>query len=287
MLRRLFPITCAALLAHLVWVCAAVGQIGQKKPGQKTAASKNKPIVTPTPQKPQVPLGQRTKSDAVARQMLKGVISPPLKAEFITKAMVYSMRPKEEMVPVRDMVSRGIDVASKLTGDTLSGREGAQTSMDLFIWTWLNARRDLGPDLPRPEDVPAIASRLTQFESRLSAIEQSTVKGWQGTLENLRVKHAAPIYIPFAIAFQDSFFVGNQWKKDFPGRALARFGALPKDVVAQWAEARGFDSDNTVFAAYELLAVEDLFLGDVFQQRVFDAALPIAQKLIAEKNAKK
>jgi hypothetical protein len=89
----------------------------------------------------------------------------------------------------------------------------------------------------------------------------------------------SPSLILAGIAFHDFLFEGGQWKNGNPDRAITRLGTLTSDAVSRWKAAVG--SKDEAYGAWSLLAVDSLFVNDTFQQSVFDAAFPIAQKLLS------
>jgi hypothetical protein len=124
------------------------------------------------------------------------------------------------------------------------------------------------------------------WEGRIKRIDLETARAWAGASQSLSLEQGelSPAKAILFIAFVDGLFAGDTWKAGQPKQAIARLKSFPdRAPVSQWAEVTGLDS--TYAAVMALVQVNDLFAGDVFRPTVFQAALPGAQKILADRKA--
>lgn len=168
----------------------------------------------------------------------------------------------EEETAINGAVSKAVNTGLATTGESLDNLGRFQLHM--AFRGWFLARRPLRPEV------------LANYASRLGKIDKTTIDAWRAAESKSAEVGNSPTLTLAAIAFQDFLFDGGEWRKGNPQRALARLGSLTKDAESRWKDA----AKGGTYAAWALLAVDDLFVNDIFQPLVFDAALPIAQKLL-------
>jgi hypothetical protein len=125
---------------------------------------------------------------------------------------------------------------------------------------------------------PLTRKKVADYLARFQIINKATVEKWR-TAESKSDTPGSLTLTLAGIAFHDFLFEGGQWKNGNPDRAIARLGSLTKNAVFRWKAAVG--SKDEAYGAWSLLAVDSLFVNDTFQPSVFDAAFPIAQKLLS------
>lgn len=212
-------------------------------------------------------MAQTPSAEQIAQQMVKAVKdNRPMSPLMALAATVEG----DEKKVIGDGDTRILTAAMAATGEKLSGQSGAQILMAYMAW--LRSRR------------PVTSKKVAMYESRLQKIDKATIDAWQaaerksGTSGNSRMLTLA------AIAFHDFLFEGGDWKDGDPARALARLGSLSPDAVTRWkSTVQDNSSEESPFAAWALVAVDGLFVGDKFQPDVFDAALPAAQRLLVRR----
>lgn len=167
-------------------------------------------------------------------------------------------------------VTRLVKVGEESTGESHSGMEAL--SLISAYRGWLVSRRPLKPEI------------VAKYEARFKKIDKTTLEAWQDAANKISDGSNSKVLLLAAIAFQDFLFDGSEWKRGNPQRALMRLGSLPPDVVSRWkAAAKASDGlpEEKPYAAWSLLAIDDLFTNNGFQTQVFDSAFPIAEKLLS------
>lgn len=223
------------------------------------------PIPAPSPRvvaqshRPPATKGGRVDSERVAQAMVKAWKDTRGMGE--RDALRTTLEGDEKMA-IRGAVSKALDAALATTGETVDNVGKFQ--LILALDGWFLARRPLSPEA------------LAQYQARFSKIDKGTIDAWRTAWSKSDKVSNSPTLILAALAFQDFLFNGGEWRKGNPERALARLGSLTPDAASRWKEvAKGS------WASWALLAVDDLFVNDSFQPVVFDAALPIAQRMLA------
>lgn len=174
----------------------------------------------------------------------------------------------EEKAGLKEAVNGILEAATATTGEALSDTKKFQVILQLR--GWFAARTPLTPEI------------VAKYESRFKAIDKATLEAWRAAEEKSGMEIGnSPTLTLISLAFQDFLFEGSEWRTGNPARALHRLESFPRDVVSRWQEAAKGSGAGDV-APWSLLAVDDLFLDDAFQSQVFDAALPIAQKMLQQ-----
>lgn len=123
---------------------------------------------------------------------------------------------------------------------------------------------------------PLISKKVSDYLLRVRTIGKESFDKWQIAHKNGDKSSFTPCLAFMAIIFSDFMFTGDQWKNGNPERILKRLSSLNENVVSKWRTAVG--KSDEAFCSWALLAVDSLFVNDIFQQSVFDKAFPIAQK---------
>ncbi|MBV6474451.1 MAG: hypothetical protein JPMHGGIA_02760 [Saprospiraceae bacterium] len=139
--------------------------------------------------------------------------------------------------------------------------------------------------------------RFSTYVSRLKLMTPEMVQRWE-TATNQIQKGVSNLVLVGLLVGHDSLFVVTDSiaYTAREQRELKRFQSIPTEVINVWATAltRKFEPEflgqsepygwsgipPSIDIAFGLLLVDSLFVGDIFQQSVFDAAFPIAQKLL-------
>jgi hypothetical protein len=163
---------------------------------------------------------------------------------------------------------QAIDSALAITGENFSANDKFLQLLSPFKGSFLSRR-------------PLTQKKVADYMSRFRTVGKITLDKWKTAQYNGDDSPTTPCLMLLAIVFSDFLFEGDQWKGGTPDRFLKRLGSLSKDAVSKWKLAVG--NDDKAFGAYALLPVDGLFVNDNFQQSAFDAAFPIAQKLLNTK----
>ena len=174
----------------------------------------------------------------------------------------------EEKAAFDDVTAKVRVIALATTGENLDNVQQFQISTDMI--GWFMARRPL-----RPENV-------AMYVSRYAKIDQTTVEKWRAAQGKSGTVGNSPTLTLSAIVFQEFLWTGSDWKKGNPDQALARLGTLSADAVLRWASTAK-SNGNEAYGTWTLLAVDGLFVNDSFQQSAFDAAYPIAVRLLSSR----
>jgi hypothetical protein len=129
---------------------------------------------------------------------------------------------------------------------------------------------------------PLTPEKVSVYLTRFRTIDNTTVEKWCSYLGRFSGT-VSPHLVYGLIAFKDFLFEGGQWKKGNPDRVLVRLASLDKNALYRWETAIG--RSKTLYAEvssglWVLLAIDGLFVNDSFELSVFDAAFPIAEKLL-------
>ena len=260
------------LFVILVCLCygslaSSYSQTRRKQPSPQPKASNpqpaeqvNKPSSTPHAQGPPV---KSTSPDNVAQAMVKA-----LKDNHLVGGIGFMdllQLNADEKNALGSAPGEAFFISLETTGESLTDQQKLQGVM---IWGGLfMSRRPLTPE------------KVANYLSRFRAIDKTTVDKWRTALSNSDEPGKSLSIMLSWLAFHDFLFEGGQWKKGQPDKAIARLSSLTKDAVSRWKVAVG--KDDEAYGAWSLLAVDSLFVNDTFQQAVFDAAFPIAQKLLS------
>lgn len=161
--------------------------------------------------------------------------------------------------------AKALGIALSTTGEHLDGTATFQAVVD--IRGWFMARR------------PLSAGVVAKYLSRYGKVDRPTVEKWRAAQGKSGAVGNSPTLTLSAIVFQEYLWEGGEWKKGNPDRALTRLASLSSEPVSRWGDVAS-KTGSTVYGSWTLLAVDDLFVNDIFQRQVFDAVLPLATKLI-------
>lgn len=235
----------------------------QSRPQQKTS----KPQTSEQANKPpstQTTKAKSTSPDTIAQAMVNAVKDTHLGGSlgFLDRLQLAG----DEKAALGNADAEAFAIALETTGRSLTQE---QTLQGMFAFGgFFMSRRPLTP------------AKVADYLTRFRAIDKATVDKWQAAVRKSDESAATDPSIALAwIAFHDFLFEGGQWKKGNPDRAIARLASLTKEAVSRWKTAVG--TSDALDAAWDLLAVDDLFINDTFQPSVFDVAFPVAQKLLS------
>ena len=182
------------------------------------------------------------------------------------KGMVYGMNhfSAAENGQILSTSAEVVTYVSAFTGEKFPD-EG---SIGITLYSWLaNRMRNR-----------FAAGVLKKYEARIKAIERQTLNDWHAALTKLEPAKQRGLLV-LAIAFQDAFWIGSNWKLNHPRRTIALLNALSKAAVTRWKEMFEIDTGQ-FFMANSLVAVDDLFKGEALKLDLFDRALPLVKKRI-------
>ena len=205
-----------------------------------------------------------TSPDAVAQAMVKAVRDNHLAGGSTGLFDAIGLE-GDEKTALGSAPGEALNTALATTGEYLDDQQKLQ---GLFMFAGLFTSR-------RPLTPKKVADYLTRFQT----IDKVTVEKWRDAQSKSDALGNSPTLTLAAIVFHDFLFEGGQWKNGNPDRAIARLASLTKDAVSRWKAAVG--SKDEAYGTWSLLAVDSLFVNDTFQPSVFDAAFPIAQKLLS------
>jgi hypothetical protein len=181
---------------------------------------------------------------------------------------------KAEQDQVTTAILRMLDAAQSTSGESLDGMNKLQVVVTVKQWIDVGMGKTFRPEV------------ISVWEGRVKGIGLETARAWARASEKLSLEEGtpSPAKVILFIAFQDGLFTGHTWKRGQPQLAIARLESFPdRTPVSQWAEATGLMSTS---AAVALVQLEDLFAANAFQAPIFEAALPGAKKLLADRKAK-
>ncbi len=121
-----------------------------------------------------------------------------------------------------------------------------------------------------------------KYLARLKSITPRLLREWQiviglkSTNKNYSSIDANLVLVHLMIV-QDSLFDGTNVQDSTAKRQLKRLQSIPNESIKNWGEATGYPM---IDAAFSILSVEILFSGEAFIKERFDAAIPLAQKLL-------
>lgn len=203
-----------------------------------------------------------TSPDTVAQAMVKSLKDYHAMGELSGMSVTLE---GDEKTAFGNADSEALKIALATTGESLTGQQKLQAVMQFR--GWFMSRRPLTP------------KKVADYLMRFRTIDKATVEKWEVAQRKSDESSRSPCLILAGIVFHDFLFEGGQWKNGNPDRAIARLASLTKDSVSKWKAAVG--SKDEAYGAWSLIAVDSLFVNDTFQPPVFDAAFPIAQKLLS------
>ena len=125
-------------------------------------------------------------------------------------------------------------------------------------------------------------AKSSEMAGRMKSVSKEMVNAWREVLG--RFQSVDDVNLIWFMVRQPTMFTGSTLKPDIASRQLKRLQSLPEDAVLRWEKITESDKGPS---ALSLIEVDALFKTTVFQQGMFDAALPHAQKLVQEFNKKK
>jgi hypothetical protein len=172
----------------------------------------------------------------------------------------------EDDAALNSLAVEAYRIARATTRETHDQAQVAFVVVD--IRGWLLARR------------PLTQEKTRRYLDRYRKVEASTLEKWRSEQAKSGTVGNSPALTMSALVFQDFLWNEGDWKKGQPQTALRRFSSLTKDAVTRW-DAVAMAGGSDVYGSWTLLGVDELFVEDVFQQQLFDAAMPVVEKLLA------
>ena len=155
------------------------------------------------------------------------------------------------------------EVAIETTGEAVTDWQKMQVGIDIV--GWLLARG------------PMTKQKAAMYVARYRTVDRATIVKWREAEGKSAQIGNSPTLTMSAIVFQEFLWNGASWRSGNPEQAIARLSSLSKDAVSRW-DSVAKKSGSHVYGAWTLLAVDDLYVNDEFQQTVFNAAFPIAKR---------
>ena len=214
----------------------------------------------------------RKAPDTVAQAMVKAFRNhrTPDKGSLESmQALAVPVTPEEDAA-----INKTVETALALTGEQVHGA----SKLDVYLtYRVLFFRRR-----------PITAAVFGKYEARLKLIDRATLRTWaaaQSRLDRISGHTTSNALLVGMIVFNDFLFESAAWKKGNPDQTLTRLASLPDDAVRSWhATVRhGMYGDDPTdpFAAWALVAVNELFAAGAFQQSLFDSAAPLAESILS------
>ena len=202
----------------------------------------------------------------------------PTPAE-IAKAMTHALpklRVTEPTAKEKEMAEKAtqrflIAMAKVLHEDYGSGDTRLRESVSLA--TRLVLERDADEKDP---------DKFSRYETRVARLDRDFVSAWSKAMASVINQGELPFLIgdAFEIVTDEDLFDGTDWKKGRKEQVLARIRSVTKEAASRWGEVTGL---SPAAALLSLAHVDSLFANDVFQPKLFEAALPHAKNLTAER----
>jgi hypothetical protein len=128
---------------------------------------------------------------------------------------------------------------------------------------------------------PWQTAKIAEYEARFDKIDKATIDAFRPDMAGSNNSGISTM-LAIAIVFHDFLWEAGDWKKGNPQQAITRLKSVPATTTSEWKQvAKVGEFTEPEIAPWSLLAVNELFVNDVFQQETFTSALPIAKNLLA------
>jgi hypothetical protein len=109
-----------------------------------------------------------------------------------------------------------------------------------------------------------------KYVARIRQVPMSMILDWQSAMESASGEKPSRTNAVLYIVRHEPLFDGSKLGIDEQHHPTARLRSLPKAAVSKWASVAGVEEP---IAAFSLIGLEEMFIGDKFQDGVFQQAV--------------